>query len=243
MKNQDISERKAGLSFGYYTALSMTLISIVTFGIAAFTPPVSGPFCQGGCFEYPYTGIEVRFPGDYIWMYFAILLNVVFVLFSLSIQHLAPRERKISGQAGTAFALISAGMLITNYFLQVTVIQPSLLNGETDGIALLTQFNPHGLFIALEEIGFLMMSLAFLFLGLVLKGSSNLEKAIRWIFISGFFLGILSLVLISVAYGIRREYIFEVSVITINWTVLIVNGILVARLFRRALRALDPAIP
>jgi hypothetical protein len=34
-------------------------------------------------------------------------------------------------------------------------LQPSLLAGETEGIAMLSQFNPHGLFIILEEPGFI----------------------------------------------------------------------------------------
>jgi hypothetical protein len=29
------------------------------------------------------------------------------------------------------------------------------MNGETDGLSILTQYNPHGIFIALEEIGYL----------------------------------------------------------------------------------------
>jgi hypothetical protein len=231
--NQDAGTQSVHL-FGFYVSVAMALITIVTLGMAFFTPPLSGPFCPGDCFSYPYTGIELRFPRDYLWMYPAILLNVVFVVFSLSIHHFAPGGNKLFSQAGSAFALISAVILVTNYFLQVTVIQPSLLNGETEGIALMTQFNPHGLFIALEEIGFLMMSLSFLFLGLVFARASSLERAIRWIFISGFILALLLLALISILYGIGREYLFEVAVITINWTVLIVNGILVARVFRRA---------
>jgi hypothetical protein len=34
-------------------------------------------------------------------------------------------------------------------------------------------------------------------------------------------------------YGLKREYIFEVAAISIDWTTLIVSGILSGRLFRR----------
>ena len=37
------------------------------------------------------------------------------------------------------------------------------MNGETDGIALLTQYNGHGIFIAMEELGYITMSISFLF--------------------------------------------------------------------------------
>jgi hypothetical protein len=127
-------------------------------------------------------------------------------------------------------------MLVTNYFLQVTVIQPSLLNGESDGILLLTQYNPHGLFIALEEIGLLMMSMSLLFIAFVFSGS-RLESSIRWIMIISFILSIISLIVLSLIHGIHREYHFEVYVISINWLVLIVAGILLSLLFRRNLQA------
>ena len=219
--------------FGYYTSILMTVITLITLVIAFLTPPVSGPYCPGDCIEYPFPGIESRFPRDYFWMYGAIFLNIIFVILVVCIHYFASLEKKIFSQVGLAFAVISASILVTNYFLQVSVIQPSLLKGETDGILLLTQFNSHGVFIALEEIGLLMMSLTFLFIAFVFKGN-RLEKSIRWIFISGFLLAIFSLIVMSVIHGIHREYHFEVWVITINWLVLIVSGILLARLFRRA---------
>jgi hypothetical protein len=133
---------------------------------------------------------------------------------------------------GIAFALISSGILVSNYFLQLSVIQPSLLNGETDGILLLTQYNPHGLFIALEEIGLLFMSLTFLFMAFVFSGN-RLENSIRWIFLGSFLLSVISLVIISAIHGIHREYHFEVYIISICWLTLIIQGILLSRLFSR----------
>jgi len=218
--------------FAYFISLLTPVLTIVTFGIAISTPPLAGPFCTGPCFEYPYTDIISRFPRDYIWMYPAILLNITYLIFMVCIHHYSSLERKIFSHIGLSFALIAAATLIINYFVQISVIQPSLLNGETDGIALLTQFNSHGLFIALEDIGYLMMSLSFLFMALVFSNKSRLEKAIRRVFILGFMLSIISLIIISIKFGINREYIFEISVITIDWTVLIISGILMSRIFR-----------
>ncbi len=223
--------------FGYYTAICMSAITLLTFVIAFFTPPYSGPYCLKDCFEYPYPDIAERFPRDYIWMYFAILLNLVFMLLAVSIHRSATGSGKLFSQLGMSFAIPSAGVLIVNYFIQVSVIQPSVLNGETVGIALLTQFNPHGMFIALEEIGFLFMSLSLLFIGLAFAGNSRLEKAIRWILVIAFILTMVSLAWISVTLGVQREYMFEIAVITINWIVLIATGILLAVWFRRNLRS------
>ena len=60
---------------------------------------------------------------------------------------------------------------------------------------------------------------------------------IQWIFIAAFVLTIGSLVIILIQYGMEREYRFEVAVITINWLVLIINGILVGLVFKRSVEA------
>jgi hypothetical protein len=65
---------------GFITAILTTVITVVTFGIAILTPPLSGPFCLEGCFGYPYVDIASRFPRDYLWMYPAILLILIYVV-------------------------------------------------------------------------------------------------------------------------------------------------------------------
>ncbi|MGC1389957.1 MAG: hypothetical protein WA816_02880 [Bacteroidales bacterium] len=214
----------------------MALLAIVTFGIAICTPPVSGPFCKGSCIMYPFADIIARFPGDYIWMYSALLMLAVFLLFIVSIHQYAPDNKKIYAMLGLSFSIASVVVLMSDYFVQISVVQPSLVNGETEGIALLTQYNPHGVFIALEEIGYIMMSIAFISLVPVFSGAGKLKGAIRWIFIISFFLIIITFFLISLKYGIKREYRFEVAAITIDWMALIVSGILIGILFRHEWR-------
>jgi hypothetical protein len=218
---------------GYYISLIMTLLAIVTFGIAICTPPVSGPFCKGSCIAYPFTDIIARFPGDYIWMYSALLMLAFFLLFIVCIHQYAPENKKIYSLIGLSFSIASAFVLMSDYFVQVSVVQASLVNGEREGIAILTQYNPHGIFIALEEIGYIMMSFAFISLVPVFSGTGILKGAIRWIFIISFFLIIITFILISLKYGIKREYRFEVTAISIDWMALITSGILVSILFRR----------
>jgi hypothetical protein len=231
-----MNARAGANRLGYYISLIMTLLAIVTFGIAICTPPVSGPFCKGSCIAYPFTDIIARFPGDYIWMYSALLMLTVFLVFIVCIHQYAPDNKKIFALAGLSFSIASAFVLMSDYFVQISVVQPSLVNGETEGIAILTQYNPHGIFIALEEIGYIMMSIAFISLVPVYSGSDRLNCAIRWVFIISFVLIIISFILISLKYGIKREYRFEVAAITINYMTLIVSGILMSRLFRRQWR-------
>jgi hypothetical protein len=221
---------------GFYSALIVTILAIVTFGIAVCTPPVSGPFCKGSCIGYPYTDILSRFPRDYFWMYPAIILSVFFVVLMAFIHQYASDNKRIYSLIGLSFSLLSSFSLITDYFIQISVIQPGLLNGETDGIAMLTQYNPHGVFIALEEVGYIMMSVAFMSIVPVFSGSGVLKCAIRWTYAICFFLTIFSFAMISLRYGIKREYRFEVAVITIDYLTLIVSGLLLSRLFKREMR-------
>jgi len=46
----------------------------------------------------------------------------------------------------------------------------------------------------------------------------------------------LFLIVISISYGLDRMDRFEVAVISIDWLVLIINGVLLSVLFRRQLK-------
>ena len=228
-------ETKTVSTVGFYSAVCLTLLTLGTFVIAVLTPPLGGPYCTGGCYSYPYAGIVARFPRDYIWMYPAILLSLVYYVLMVSIHYVAPSDRKLFSHIGLSFALVSTATFVLDYFLQLSVIQPSLVQGEMDGIALLSQFNAHGIFIVLEEIGFFMMSLSMLCMAPAFVGATKEEKAIRWLFRSCFALTVIAFILYSAFYGIEREYRFEVAAISINWLTLIVSGILLGLVFRRAL--------
>jgi hypothetical protein len=83
----------------------------------------------------------------------------------------------------------------------------------TAGLALFTQYNPHGLMVALEGLGYLMMSGALLFAAAVFAGG-RLERALRWLFVASFVVAVGSFVGLSLmGYGIVT---FEVTIITIN---------------------------
>jgi hypothetical protein len=218
--------------FSFYTALLTSGLALVTFIVAVMTPPISGPLCKSNCIGYPYTDIISRFPRDYYWMFFAIIFLLLYVVLFVSLQHLSTKENVLFAKIATAFAVISGTILVSCYFVQISVIQPSLLNGETTGIALFTQYNPHGIFIALEEVGYLFMSISFLFAALIFQNKSRLENAIRWVFILGFVLTMVAYILIVSLLGFNREYIFEVASITLTWFTLVINGALLAIFLR-----------
>jgi hypothetical protein len=111
------------------------------------------------------------------------------------------------------------------------------MSGETEGITLLTQYNAHGVFIILEELGYLLMSLSFLFMAPVFVNKNRLESAVRWVFVISFALTVIAFTLISINYGLDRQDRFEVAVISIDWLVLIVNGVLLSLVFKRQLKS------
>ena len=218
---------------GFYSAIITAVMTTITFGIAICTPPISGPFCKGSCIAYPFTSIISRFPRDYIWMYPAMMLTLLVVFLMVSIHYYTPAEKRVFSLTALCFTLLSSTLLFVDYFVQVSVIQPSLVRGETEGIALLTQYNPHGIFIALEEAGYLALAASFFFIAFVFNGAGSLERAIRWILIIGFILAFGSFIVLTFIYGNNLEYRFEVTVITIDWLVLIVFGILLSQVFKK----------
>jgi hypothetical protein len=225
------AQRSATCRFGYWSALATTALTVVSFGLAITAVPHRVP--------YPFTShvIAEQWPGDYLWMYPAMVLMVVFVALVAAVHACAPPARKIYSLVGLCVASVAAAILLVDYYVQVTVMQPSLEKGQLDGWAMLTMYNPHGVFIALEEIGYLLMSLAFLCLAAVFVQRNRLERGIRWLFRLSFAATILALVVVASTRGIDRGDRFEIIVISIVWLTLIVVGPLLAVVFRRAASA------
>jgi hypothetical protein len=225
-------------TIGFYAAILTAIITVVTFGFAITAIPDAGANCRENCITYPYLDTLAQFPVDYRWMLPAIGLLLVYIILMAAIHAYAAIPRKIFSQIGLLFALIATVTLLIDYFVQFSVVPVSLMNDETEGITLLTQYNPHGLFIALEELGYLMMSLSFVFVAFVFTTKNRLEAAIRRVFIVGFVLAAIALVIISFMYGLDRQDRFEVIIISINWLVLLINGILLSMVFRQRLNTL-----
>jgi hypothetical protein len=223
---------------GAWTSLLTAVAAAAALGIAITTAPArSGPFCMvelvGSCVSYPYTDVAQFAPTEYIWMVPALLMALFFVMLVVCIHQYAAADKKVFSQIALSFALISATAHSINYFIQLTVVEPSLLKGELEGLALFSQYNPHGIFIALEDVGYLMMGVAFFFVAIALGRRDRLERAIRIIFVIASVLAVGSLILLASIYGSELEYRHEVAAILIDWLTLIVGGVLLSLFFRR----------
>lgn len=219
--------------FGMWSSLATGLSTLVTFGVAIATPPLSGQMCREGCFGYPFLDVASRFPRDYYWMFPAILATLLFVAFMIGLVPRARPERRPIAQYAVVLAAMAALTVVGDYFVQLAVIQPSLLAGEADGVSMLTQYNPHGLFIALEELGYLLMSVSLAVMASSMPGTTRLERAVRALFIGGLVACVAAVTWFLARYGHQRGYLMEIAVITVAWLTLIPGALMMAAVFRR----------
>jgi hypothetical protein len=225
---------RRAIQLGFWTSILTAVVSVVFAVVAVATPARSGPFCTNACVPAPYTAVAQFVPGDYLWLIPGILLAPIFIGLMASIHSHAAEMNKTFSRVALSFAVIYAVIIVADYFVQLTVIVPSLQSGETQDLSLFTQYNPHGFFIALEVIAYLMMSASFLAAAPVFAGG-KIELAIRWLFT-------LSFILAAAAFAgfwlVKRDLVaVEVTVLMINWAALIAGGALLSIVFRRTDRA------
>ncbi len=221
---------------GFWIALAEAVLAGTAFALGLATTPHSGPFCSGPCLDYPYTNAAQFVPSDYLWMYPGILLTPLFLVLMACIHYCVPVGKRLFSLMGICFTTICTSLITFNYFVQLDVLQPSLLRGEAHGLELFTQYNPHGIFIALEDLGYLMLATAFFFAGLAIPRAVKLEGGIRWTFLASAVLAFATYLGMSWHFGPNLDYRFEITVITIDWITLVVTGLLLTLFFRRAAR-------
>lgn len=228
--------RETAARLGSWVSLLTALTAAAALGIAIFTPPRSGPFCSAPCVVYPYTDTAAFFPRDYLWMLPGILLTPLFLVLCACIDFWVPIERKLFTRIAVGLATVAATIVALDYFIQLQVMQPSLLNKEGVALALFSQYNPHGLFIAMEDLGYLAMSVAFVFLAAALPDKSGLEKTTRRLLAVGGAIAIVAFLGMSMYFGSELETRFELAVVTLSWVVLTAVAVMLRFLFRRTLR-------
>ena len=219
--------------FGFWVALLASILGLVALGIAVSTTPRAGPFCPAECLDYPYSGAVAFVPRDFLWMYPATAMLLTFVVVTIVLLAHAGVDRRLWAMTGAAFTLLAAAVLVVDYAMQLMVVQPSLLSGESDGVALISQYNPHGVFIALENVGYVALALAFLFLSRVVVGPGWLVGVLRWLLLVAGAMTVAVLVGMTWWFGMDLGYRFEVVAISITWIALIVSSALWAAWLRR----------
>ena len=219
---------------GFWSGVLSAVFAAISFALGVTTPPRTGPFAAPAiAIGYPYMQAAAFVARDFLWMWPAMLMMAAFLILAAATHHRAASNARLSSRIGLCLATISTAVIVGDYFVQLRAVQPSLLRGEVQGLALLSQYNPHGVFIALEEFGYIAMSVGMLFLAFSVPGTGRLEQSIRWIFFVSSVLTISSFIGMSVYFGFALEYRFEVAVITIDYLTLAISGVLLSRWFLR----------
>ena len=214
-----------------WAALIYFIVGIVSLLLAMIAVPPVG-------LSYPYLDTLRQYPRDYFWQYSAIVMLILYIILNSSLGSTIIAERKVISNIGLIFSVMSCVLLIAIYYIQETVVPVSLMNNERDGLALLTQYNPHGLFIALEEVGYMLMLGTLITYFFMFRGKDRTEKAIRIVSAISTIGVVISYIVISLIYGLEKRDRFEIVIILFVWIANILNSFLIYRIFRRKIREL-----
>lgn len=218
-------------------ALALASLAALGFLMGIATPPRSAPFCVANCTIYPYADAGRFFPRDYLWMAPGILLTPLFLVAVGCVYMCVPPPRKAWALIAALFSVVATALVTLDYFAQVLVIQPSLEHHEMDGVALFTQYNPRGLFIAMEDLGYLFLAVAFGLLAAALPVTVRPARALKWTLGIAALLAAVACVGLGARFGVEMGLPLELALITADWIALVVAGVLLSVWFRRAEQA------
>ena len=94
-------------------------------------------------------------------MYPAAVLTLLLIVLVACLAEWVEPPRRVLGRLGFAFSTIGAAVQLVDYAIQLTVLQPALVRGQTDGMSPWNQYNPFGVFIGLENVGYAVLNLGF----------------------------------------------------------------------------------
>jgi len=221
----------AARRFGMITAVLTAGAGATALAFGVTTPPRSGPNCTSGCLAYPYDA-AAYVPGDFVWMVPALVMVVAFPLLLIALREVVPAARRMAGTVALAGALAAAGLLVAAYAMQLAVVAPSLLAGEARDVVLISMYNPHGVCMALEDAGYLLVGLALLAAAAAMPPGGRIAASIRAVFALAGVATTAALVGLVVLLGAKLDYQFEVASIGITWLALILGGSCLAVWFR-----------
>jgi len=142
---------------GFWSAILTAFFAAVFLGMGLF----GSSYTEG--IKYPYVLTAIR-SIDYNLWYPAFLLALAVVVLLVCVHRQTSEEKKVFSQIALCFAVIYATLTVSDFFIQWTVVLPSIVNNETADLSLFSIYNPHGIPIAIESLGYLMMNTSLLFL-------------------------------------------------------------------------------
>jgi hypothetical protein len=182
LKDATSAAIRSECQLGVWSAVTATL-SAIGYGIAVIVMMISSVTATAGT-SPGWHGIEA-FVASFQFIQMlplipSLVLAPTFIVLMVSIHYYAAYEKSVWSQLGIAFAIVYAVMASLNYIMQLTVVRLSIVNKETDGLAMFVMGNSHSIFWALAS-AYVFMNLAMLFAAPVFEGG-KLERCIRRLF-------------------------------------------------------------
>ncbi|MBN9113582.1 MAG: hypothetical protein J0I34_32990 [Pseudonocardia sp.] len=223
-------DRRGGIDRG--TALLAgvaALVAAAALVLGVTTPARAGVFCLSGCVGFPYTDVAAFVPRDYVWMYPALLAALLVPALVTAVAFRVRSGLRPVAAVAAVLAVVGATVLVVDYAVQLMVVQPALLAGQPDGLVAWSQYNPHGLFLALENVGYAVFGAVFVLLGVALTGLPGaFTRIARAVLLAGGGLIVVALVVLTAVYGAALDVRFEVTGLTLALLVLVLAGGLLA---------------
>ncbi|HYF76626.1 MAG TPA: hypothetical protein VD973_05820 [Symbiobacteriaceae bacterium] len=132
---------KTAVTLGYWSALILTIAGAAYLIVISF-------LMATGRFTLPLPeAVELFAAWD------TIAAGPLVVAALVAVHNLVPADRKPFSQLGVLFATVFMVMVSINRFVQLTVIRPSLLEGNTSGLERFMPYGPRSAMLSLELVG------------------------------------------------------------------------------------------
>jgi hypothetical protein len=204
------TSNNAGVHLGFWAAV-VAAASSLSFSLSTvlILPGILGP---------PWDAYSSLIP--------SLVLAPAFLIVLVCVHSMTTADRRIWTRLAVAFATAYVPLVCTAYVVELLVVEPLLLQGETQRVALLTLASKHSIFNAIDGLGYVFMGLATLFAAPAFSGSA-LDLWIRRLF----FANAVLIVPVVLTYFVDRRFIYA----AFPWAITVPGAtILLALFFRRA---------
>lgn len=206
---------------------AVATLAAVSFIAGVITPVPGGGMCTGSCVAWPFDDwalVRDFVPVSFYWMLPAMAMLITLVAFVASLGAPQRQTARLPTTLAMGFTVMGAGILVADYGIQLAVVWPSLVHGQGESVAALSLFNPHGLFVALEDIGYWILGFGFLGIAAALPSETRTERWARWLFRLGGLVAVSVLPAVALALGPDLGFVYEILVITVVYLTLVSAG-------------------
>ena len=110
----------------------------------------------------------------------SIFIAFSFVVMACTFAYFSGENSKVAGFCGMAFGIMYALCNAIVYFIQLSTVKNSVL---TDQAADLLDFERFGMIFILDMLGYCLMSISTLFIGLTLEVKTRADRWLKWLLI------------------------------------------------------------